>query len=432
MAQTDLGEFGFDLAMNDRHLIVGDPNSAAWCGGASGCARGAAYAYTFNSDTDQWDFLDFIFPDDVATTGGFGPGVDLHEDRAVIGSFGVESLGGAYVFEFAGGAWVQRVRLLPPIGSLRGPWGQHVAIWGDRAVVGNAGEDVLFFVNGGEGWELVADMSSPDMPVGRSDFGDALDIDDQWLVIGAFGEKIFGPEHGAVYLYRLEGDGEPILTQKLLPPRPTEAHRFGKSVSISGNCLVVGATLSDRGTSTTSPEGGAFVYQLQNSRWELVQELEAVDPKPAAYFGSSVAVNGDVIAVGSRRDLSDTSMGAAHLFRRATNGQWDHTAYVAPSLPGAVPFNIGESIALANGRMVVGGSDSFYNGDDRGSAHAYNISCLICEVDLDADGTLTIFDFLTFLNLFQDGDPIADFDGDGELTIFDFLAFQTAFDAGCE
>ncbi|MFI4882067.1 MAG: GC-type dockerin domain-anchored protein, partial [Phycisphaerales bacterium JB064] len=48
------------------------------------------------------------------------------------------------------------------------------------------------------------------------------------------------------------------------------------------------------------------------------------------------------------------------------------------------------------------------------------------------DGALTIFDFLLFFNLFDDGDTQADFDGDGELTIFDFLAFQTAFDAGCE
>ena len=51
--------------------------------------------------------------------------------------------------------------------------------------------------------------------------------------------------------------------------------------------------------------------------------------------------------------------------------------------------------------------------------------------DLDADGALTIFDFLEFQNLFDAGDPLADFDGDGEFTIFDFLAFQNAFDAGC-
>ncbi|MFI4914973.1 MAG: GC-type dockerin domain-anchored protein [Phycisphaerales bacterium JB060] len=54
-----------------------------------------------------------------------------------------------------------------------------------------------------------------------------------------------------------------------------------------------------------------------------------------------------------------------------------------------------------------------------------------CPADLDADGELTIFDFLAFQNLFDAGDPIADFDGDGDLTIFDFLAFQNAFDAGC-
>ncbi len=54
-----------------------------------------------------------------------------------------------------------------------------------------------------------------------------------------------------------------------------------------------------------------------------------------------------------------------------------------------------------------------------------------CPPDLDADGALTVFDFLAFLNLFDAGDLSADFDGDGELTAFDFLAFQTAFDAGC-
>ena len=55
-----------------------------------------------------------------------------------------------------------------------------------------------------------------------------------------------------------------------------------------------------------------------------------------------------------------------------------------------------------------------------------------CRVDLDGDGSLTIFDFLAFQNLFDAGDPLADFDGDSSLTIFDFLAFQNEFDAGCD
>ncbi|MEQ9096689.1 MAG: GC-type dockerin domain-anchored protein [Phycisphaerales bacterium] len=55
-----------------------------------------------------------------------------------------------------------------------------------------------------------------------------------------------------------------------------------------------------------------------------------------------------------------------------------------------------------------------------------------CKVDLDGDGSLTVFDFLAFQNLFDAGDPAADFDLDGSLTVFDFLAFQNLFDVGCE
>ncbi|MEQ8844604.1 MAG: GC-type dockerin domain-anchored protein [Phycisphaerales bacterium] len=54
-----------------------------------------------------------------------------------------------------------------------------------------------------------------------------------------------------------------------------------------------------------------------------------------------------------------------------------------------------------------------------------------CRADIDADGALTLFDFLAFQNAFAMGEPGADFDGDGRLTLFDFLAFQNAFSQGC-
>lgn len=54
-----------------------------------------------------------------------------------------------------------------------------------------------------------------------------------------------------------------------------------------------------------------------------------------------------------------------------------------------------------------------------------------CATDLDSDGELTVFDFLTFQNFFDARDPRADLDGDGAFTIFDFLEFQSRFDLGC-
>ena len=60
-----------------------------------------------------------------------------------------------------------------------------------------------------------------------------------------------------------------------------------------------------------------------------------------------------------------------------------------------------------------------------------NVEVVTCRADLDGDGELTFFDFLTFQDLFVAGDLQADFDGDGLLTFFDFLFFQDEYVAGC-
>ena len=54
-----------------------------------------------------------------------------------------------------------------------------------------------------------------------------------------------------------------------------------------------------------------------------------------------------------------------------------------------------------------------------------------CPPDCDADGELTILDFICFQNAFTSGDAYADCDGDGDLTILDFVCFQGEFVAGC-
>jgi FG-GAP-like repeat len=55
----------------------------------------------------------------------------------------------------------------------------------------------------------------------------------------------------------------------------------------------------------------------------------------------------------------------------------------------------------------------------------------VCYADCDADGSLTIDDFICFQTFFAVGDPYADCDADGSLTIDDFICFQTFFAIGC-
>jgi hypothetical protein len=54
-----------------------------------------------------------------------------------------------------------------------------------------------------------------------------------------------------------------------------------------------------------------------------------------------------------------------------------------------------------------------------------------CYPDCDGSGTLDLFDFLCFVNEFNNGSPYADCDGSGGLDLFDFLCFVNEFNNGC-
>ena len=121
-------------------------------------------------------------------------------------------------------------------------------------------------------------------------------------------------------------------------------------------------------------------------------------------FGGAGAASGDVFFIGG----NGFGQTAPSYVASATCGIFDPTDVSTLGAPGQ--FDDAHFIIIADGDT--GGGDP-------------------CPADLDGDGDLTIFDFLQFQTLFDDGDLTADFDGDGSLTIFDFLEFQTQFDAGC-
>jgi hypothetical protein len=54
-----------------------------------------------------------------------------------------------------------------------------------------------------------------------------------------------------------------------------------------------------------------------------------------------------------------------------------------------------------------------------------------CYPDFTGEGDLDLFDFLAYVNSFNDGEDRADCTGEGVLDFFDFLCFTNAFNAGC-
>src|SRR5687767_10945759 len=78
---------------------------------------------------------------------------------------------------------------------------------------------------------------------------------------------------------------------KLTAPDPTGGDRFGISIGVSGDTMVVGASQNRDG----GKFGAAYVYVLREGVWTLQTKLLSPDTRP---FGQSVAIHENTIVVG--------------------------------------------------------------------------------------------------------------------------------------
>src|SRR5688500_1184741 len=123
------------------------------------------------------------------------------------------------------------------------------------------------------------------------------------------------------------------LDELMLPARPpftTESQftasdsaaddRFGKSTHEEGYVVVVSAPFDD---DLGFNAGSAYVFRRTPDGW-LEQKLRAADGQAFDEFGHGVAVEGDLLVVGSPGGDSEnaTSSGAAYIFRW-DGAQWN-------------------------------------------------------------------------------------------------------------
>ena len=92
---------------------------------------------------------------------------------------------------------------------------------------------------------------------------------------------------------------------------------FGSSIDIQGGTAVIGVPKSDLGG--YERRGVAYVYVRVGSEWQEQARLVASDPDLNDFFGRSVAVNGDRIAVGAR--------GSVYTFTRSGTA-WTQSAKI--------------------------------------------------------------------------------------------------------
>lgn len=182
----------------------------------------------------------------------------------------------------------------------------------------------------------------PDVGPGAQ-FGSALALDNDTLLVGAVSGGPPPKEAGATYVYAFDNSTQRWGFKQGLQPPAADLQfsmAFGAQVGISGDYAVVSAPFfSNNGVSQA---GAVYVYQRVNGMFSLVQRLMAPQPSSFDDFGQTLAIAnaGNYIAV------AGISSGV-RLFR--LNG----TTFVPD---GAVPLNGPQfaSLALSNVGLLVG------------------------------------------------------------------------------
>jgi len=218
--------------------------------------------------------------------------------------------------------------------------------------------------------------------------GDALGtvvaLDGDTLVVGAPLEDgstttINGPTNdnaniaGAAYVFVRSGNT--WSQQAYLKASNTSAgDRFGTSVSISGNTVVVGAPFEDGSANTVNgasndnagDAGAAYVFVRSGSTWSQQAYLKASNSGSDDEFGTSVSISGDTVVVGAPGEVSNrtgvnnppinanavTDSGAAYVFVRS-GSTWSQQALMKASNNGAGD-RFGSSVAVSGDTVAVG------------------------------------------------------------------------------
>lgn len=398
-------------------------------------AEGAGAAYVFTRVGGEWIQEAKFLPEDLDEYDRFGWQVSVSGDTAVVGvpydDDRGESSGSAYVFTRVGGVWTQGTKLLLDDGGGFHFFGTSVCIQDDTIVIGAAGDDdngersgsAVVFTRSGDVWirraKLLPDDGDPE-----DRFGSSIDIDGDTVVIGASEDEENGDKSGSVYVFTRSGDTW-NQQAKLLPVDGVADDLFGCSVSVSGDTVVVGA-ISKR---FSNRPGSAYVFMRSGEMWAEQAKLQPGDVEANDLFGRSVSIDGDAAIVGAMWDEDNGDLsGSAYVFTRS-DGAWIQQAKLPDD--GSARGRFGASVSLCGNTALVGAKLDQGFGSRTGSAYVFDLGCTDCPADLNHDAVVDTQDFLVFLNAWAAHDPLADWDRNDIIDTRDFIAYLNDWVAGC-
>jgi len=318
-----------------------------------------------------------------------------------------ENAGAAYVFVRKGAQWTQQAYLKAANADPGDQFGKSVAIFGDSVLVGawledgsgpasnddpetNDAEDsgaVYSFVRNGATWSQsdyvkVSNTGKGDGFGGSVAFGQEGDRfvagapfeDSNADGIDGNGSDNSAIEAGAAYVFGSLSFQTPQWVQQfyLKASNSDSGDLFGASVAMGFSTIVIGApweasaSAASPADNTWTDAGAVYLFESQIGPPFLAQRsyLKSSHPDPYDSFGSSVAIQGGLIAVGAHgedgggRGINPVNndaivdSGAVYRFLRS-GGNWSQTSYLKASNSGG-NHQFGISVAMSGSSLITG------------------------------------------------------------------------------
>ncbi len=225
-------------------------------------------------------------------------------------------------------------------------FGYSVSLSGDTLAVGSMFEDskamgihgdeddnsaldsgaVYIFTRSGTAWVQQAYIKAPNTEAGDY-FGTSVSLSGGTLAVGAYGEdsgatgidgdqaNVGAPDSGAVYIFDRIGTTWDQQTY-LKASNTDQEDRFGRSISLSGDTLAVGASVEksnatgvngDEADNSASGSGAVYLFTRNGAAWAQKAYIKASNTEAGDFFGTSVTLSGGTFAVGAYGEASNAT-----------------------------------------------------------------------------------------------------------------------------
>ncbi|MBX2890181.1 MAG: HYR domain-containing protein [Saprospiraceae bacterium] len=343
-----------------------------------------------DEDDDAWKQVDKQLASNGKAGDLYGNSVAVYGNYAVVGAKNADGKGQnsgmAYVLysnEVSPDDW-QEVAVLDPSGvKADDNFGASVAIHSDLIVVGapndddlgtDAGAAYVFARNSNGVWNMVTKIRASDGFAGDN-FGTAVSISGDRILVGASLNDEKGQNAGAAYLFgrHVGGTNNWGEMTKITANGLQAGDMFGASLKIDGDYAIIGAHLDDaKGTNA----GAAYIFHKDQggaNAWGEAKKLTANDGKSLDNFGNSVSISGDHVIVGAPlHDLRGSNAGAAYVFERNHGGlnNWGQVSRLLAD-DGAAHHQLGYAVAVNGNYAVAGARFNNHKGSNSGAIYVW-------------------------------------------------------------